>query len=358
MSIPIRGRAPPHAAAWPAEARRAPDRFPDWTKPDENDQPRFVEAGDSGPRRQKLEVRRHVYRQGGTPVRIKIVRDGKAPLNVYRVVSEAGKAGWQPMRPAGFRAVPYFHQDANPFDGEGKIYWTGDEETADVLAQAGFQAFTFGVARVGLPAGCEAFVSGRDVVVVASTDKAGREHAKVKADLAQQVAKSVRVVTAFEVLQGDEVTCIPTATSEPEPGRLHNVNLVPAMPEVDIHLQPTPGRAGSSLEHSLAQPNRARVMLDAYPVWPNVLVPYDERDAISVTVAARKAGKAVRTIRLWACKHGIGRRIAGGNWTISRVALQMLLDGDQAALDLYHDGDRKHPRVAAYFERLRREEFA
>jgi hypothetical protein len=39
--------------------------------PDENDQPRFVEAGDSGPRRQKLEVRRHVYRQGGTPVRIK-----------------------------------------------------------------------------------------------------------------------------------------------------------------------------------------------------------------------------------------------------------------------------------------------
>ena len=171
MSIPIRGRAPPHAAAWPAEARRAPDRFPDWTKPDENDQPRFVEAGDSGPRRQKLEVRRHVYRQGGTPVRIKIVRgDGKAPLNVYRVVSDAGKTGWQPMRPAGFRAVPYFHQDANPFDGEGKIYWTGDEETADVLAQAGFQAFTFGVARVGLPAGCEAFVSGRDVVVVASTD--------------------------------------------------------------------------------------------------------------------------------------------------------------------------------------------
>src|SRR6516165_9542036 len=43
---------------------------------------------------------------------------GKAPLNVYRAVSEAGKTGWQPMRPAGFRAVPYFHQDANPFDGE------------------------------------------------------------------------------------------------------------------------------------------------------------------------------------------------------------------------------------------------
>lgn len=241
-------------AAWPAEARIAPVRFPGWTRPDVDNRPRFVEAGDQGPKAQKFEERRNVYRQGGTPVRIKIVRgDGKAPLNVYRVVSDAGKKGWQPVRPAGFRAVPYFHQDANPFDGEGKIYWTGDEETADVLAQAGFQAFTFGVAKVGLPAGCEAFVRGRDVVVVAGNGKDGLEHAKVKADLAQRVAKSVRVVTASEVLQGDEVTCIPTATSEPEPGRLHNVSLVPAMPEVGTHHQTTPGRAGSSLEHSLAQ---------------------------------------------------------------------------------------------------------
>src|SRR5262249_1784026 len=107
-----------------------------------------------------------------------------------------------------------------------------------------FQAFTFGVAKVGLPAGCEAFVSGRDVVIVASTDKAGLEHAKVKADLAQQVAKSVRVVTAFEVLEGDEVTCIPTATSEPEPGRIHNVSLVPAMPEVDMYHATSPYERG------------------------------------------------------------------------------------------------------------------
>ena len=187
----------------------------------------------------------------------------------------------------------------------------------------------------------------------------------MKADLAQQAAKSVFVVTASEVLEEDEVTCIPTATSEPEPGRLHNVSLVPAMPEAGTHLQTTPGRVGSSPEHSLAQalgtqplPNRARVSLDAYPAWPNVLVPYDERDAISVTVAARKAGKAVRTIRLWACMHGIGRRIAGGSWKISRVALQMLLDGDRVALDRYHAGNRKHPTVLAYFERMRRGEFA
>ena len=92
-------------------------------------------------------------------------------------------------------------------------------------------------------------------------------------------------------------------------------------------------------------------------MWPNVLVPYDEREAISVQVAARKAGKSPRTIRLWADEHGIGRRIAGGSWKISRVALQMLLDGDRAALGLYHAGNRRHPSVVAYFERLRRGEF-
>ena len=94
------------------------------------------------------------------------------------------------------------------------------------------------------------------------------------------------------------------------------------------------------------------------PMWPNVLVPYDEREAISVQVAARKAGKSPRTIRLWAEERGIGRRIAEGSWKISRVALQMLLDGDREALGLYHAGNRRHPSVVAYFERLRRGEFA
>jgi hypothetical protein len=38
------------------------------------------------------------------------------------------------------------------------------------------------------------------------------------------------------------------------------------------------------------------------------------------------------------------------------VALQMLLEGDLAALNLYHAGNHRHPRVIAYLERLSRGE--
>ena len=51
----------------------------------------------------------------------------------------------------------------------------------------------------------------------------------------------------------------------------------------------------------------------------------------------------------WAERYGIGRKI-GGDWHISRVALQMLLDGDTAALATYHAGNRTCPAVRAYFE--------
>ncbi|GLI92992.1 hypothetical protein [Methylocystis echinoides] len=49
--------------------------------------------------------------------------------------------------------------------------------------------------------------------------------------------------------------------------------------------------------------------------------------------------------------HRIGRRIAGGPWRVSRVALLMLLDGDAAALRAYKCGDRASDRVAQYFLR-------
>jgi hypothetical protein len=44
------------------------------------------------------------------------------------------------------------------------------------------------------------------------------------------------------------------------------------------------------------------------------------------------------TIRLWAEQYGIGRKL-GDVWRISRVALQMFLDGETAALAAYHNGD-------------------
>jgi hypothetical protein len=71
---------------------------------------------------------------------------------------------------------------------------------------------------------------------------------------------------------------------------------------------------------------------------------------MSITAAAKFSGKAQNTIRLWAERYGIGRKI-GGEWHISRVALRMFLDGDMAALNAYHAGDRSNPLVRPYFER-------
>lgn len=83
-----------------------------------------------------------------------------------------------------------------------------------------------------------------------------------------------------------------------------------------------------------------------------VLTPFNPREAISVNIAASRAGKSPRTIRLWCEQHGIGRRVAGGPWMVSAVALAMLLDGDAIALASYLSGDRDSDVVAAYFQRL------
>jgi hypothetical protein len=82
-----------------------------------------------------------------------------------------------------------------------------------------------------------------------------------------------------------------------------------------------------------------------------IMVPFDARESIPIAVAAKLSGKAPNTIRLWAERHGIGRKI-GGDWHISRVALQIFLEGDLAALAAYHAGNRTDPAVRSYFERV------
>ena len=83
-----------------------------------------------------------------------------------------------------------------------------------------------------------------------------------------------------------------------------------------------------------------------------VLNPYDRREAMTVDAAHKLAGVSDGTIRNWCVQHAIGRRIAGGNWKVSRVALRMLLEGEMEALAEYHTGDRTDPRVIAYFEQV------
>ena len=81
------------------------------------------------------------------------------------------------------------------------------------------------------------------------------------------------------------------------------------------------------------------------------LVPFDAREGISLSQAAIRAGKSESTVRGWCLQHGLGRRVGGGVWIVSKVALTMFLDGDQKALAAYLAGDRSSSLVKQYFER-------
>jgi YD repeat-containing protein len=84
---------------------------------------------------------------------------------------------------------------------------------------------------------------------------------------------------------------------------------------------------------------------------PRVLVPFDKREGLSLRAAGHLAGKSEATMRSWAVTYDLGRRVGGGTWLLSKVALQMHLDGNAAALRAYHSGDRQSPVVADYFRR-------
>jgi helix-turn-helix protein len=84
-----------------------------------------------------------------------------------------------------------------------------------------------------------------------------------------------------------------------------------------------------------------------------ILVPYNSKEGLSIEEAAEFAGKSYSTIRNWCVQHGIGRRIGGGVWAVSRPALLMFLEDDKRALRAYHAGDRTSELVTAYFERCR-----
>ena len=82
-----------------------------------------------------------------------------------------------------------------------------------------------------------------------------------------------------------------------------------------------------------------------------ILSPFDKRECISLKTAATIAGKSDSTMRGWCEEHGLGRRIGGGSWMVSRVALAMFLDGDIKALRAYHAEDRESELVTLYFRR-------
>ena len=83
---------------------------------------------------------------------------------------------------------------------------------------------------------------------------------------------------------------------------------------------------------------------------PHCLIPFDRREGCQIEEAAKIAGKSVRTMRNWAEQHHLARRVGGGTWVFSRVALQMFLDGNVVALRAYLAGDRFSPVIVSYYE--------
>jgi hypothetical protein len=90
----------------------------------------------------------------------------------------------------------------------------------------------------------------------------------------------------------------------------------------------------------------------ASPGEPRILVPYHSDETISVKEAATIAGKSPRTVLNYCERHGLGRRVGGGTWKVSKVALAMFLDGNVPALSAYHAGARADDIVADYYRRL------
>jgi putative DNA primase/helicase len=171
------------------------------TRRDSDNKPRFVAWGDDGPFRSTDELRRHVYRRDGFPVRMKIKRADGTFVQWYRV-RDGNVIGWQAKRPDGYRDVPYIGA-VDPFDPElagDTIFWPEGEKDCDTLGNINMPAFTFGGVGDGLPDNAPEYLASRHIVILADNDQPGREHAEKKAALASQAgAASINVVQFSEL---------------------------------------------------------------------------------------------------------------------------------------------------------------
>ena len=178
----LQPRVLPNGAAGIAKSASRPSlptdtrSFPTWT-PGVN----FVASTASDPPRVRDELpnRRHVYCRAGQPVRAKIKRASGGFIDLYRVVhSKTGEIGWQAKKPKGYAVTPYVGA-VDPFSDAmagNTIFCPEGEKDVDTLGQHGLAAFTFGGSS-DVPEGCEEFVRGRDVAVLADNDDPGRRWA-------------------------------------------------------------------------------------------------------------------------------------------------------------------------------------
>jgi hypothetical protein len=176
--------------------------LPSRTPPDAEGNPRFFPWGNDGPPRRANEIRRHVYKRDGSPVRIKVKQAGGVYVQWFRVRSGDG-TGWQAKKPDGYVSVPYLGA-IDPFDPElagDSVYWPEGEKDCDTLGAINLPAFTFGGVGDGLPENAATFLAGHHVVILADNDEPGRKHAEAKASLATSAGAATVCVVHFPELQ-------------------------------------------------------------------------------------------------------------------------------------------------------------
>ncbi|WP_245283589.1 hypothetical protein [Bradyrhizobium sp. URHD0069] len=93
----------------------------------------------------------------------------------------------------------------------------------------------------------------------------------------------------------------------------------------------------SGLEDVKTEVVRATLVL---PSASDALTLMQEAAGAYRAVVAGRARRSPGTIRNWCESEGLGGRI-GGKWSVSKVALEMFLDGEAGALARYLDGDRE-----------------
>jgi putative DNA primase/helicase len=195
-------------AVFPSSMGAADPILPMRTAPDLAGKPKFYTWGDNGPAVRADEKRRHVYRRGSLPVRIKLMNRGGGAVNWYRAQGIDGHPGWQARKPEGFVEIPYLG-GSDPFDREvmeDDLYWPEGEKDVDSVIRVGALAVTFGGTGDGLPAGCESYFAGRNIIILADNDDGGRKHAEQKAALIHPVAKSVRLIHFPELPEKGDVS--------------------------------------------------------------------------------------------------------------------------------------------------------
>jgi hypothetical protein len=119
---------------------------------------------------------------------------------------------------------------------------------------------------------------------------------------------------------------------------------------VVYHLTPVADECHTEAEHQAHAREMGNGSLSDHSI-PQILIPYNEAEAITPKQAALIAGRAPRTMILWCHVYALGRRV-GGQWRLSIVALAMHLDGNKEALRLYLSGDRSSPAVMTYYQRF------